>query len=81
MNEANQMLSMLDSIANQHNKIPALTEFGYAQLPDSTWWTNVLLPVLKNHTVSYALAWRNAGAKKDGRYGILCSIQRQFIIK
>jgi beta-mannanase len=63
---ANNMLSMLDSIASAHNKIPALTEFGYNSLPDSTWWTNVLLPVLKNHKAAYALAWRNAGAKKDG---------------
>ncbi len=63
---ANKMLSMLDSIASAHNKIPALTEFGYNSLPDSTWWTNVLLLVLKNHRAAYALAWRNAGAKKDG---------------
>ncbi|HEY2726530.1 MAG TPA: glycosyl hydrolase [Parafilimonas sp.] len=66
MKDANNMLSMLDSIASSHKKIPALTEFGYAGLPDSTWWTNVLLPGLKNHTAAYALAWRNAGAKKDG---------------
>jgi hypothetical protein len=64
--DANNMLGMLDSIAVDHNKIPALTEFGYGTLPDSTWWTNVLLPVLKGHKISYALAWRNAGAKKDG---------------
>ncbi len=65
MKDANNMLSALDSIANAHNKIPALTEFGYANLPDSSWWTNVLLPVLKNHTIAYALAWRNAGVKKN----------------
>ncbi|HVX25744.1 MAG TPA: glycosyl hydrolase [Parafilimonas sp.] len=65
MKNANNMLSALDSIASAHNKIPALTEFGYANLPDSTWWTNVLLPVLKNHTIAYALAWRNAGVKKN----------------
>jgi hypothetical protein len=66
MKDANNMLSILDSIASAHNKIPALTEFGYGSVPDSTWWTKVLLPVLKAHSVSYALAWRNAGAKKDG---------------
>ncbi|MBV9963321.1 MAG: beta-mannosidase [Parafilimonas sp.] len=64
MKDANNMLSMLDSISFAHNKIPALTEFGYANLPDSMWWTNVLLPVLKSHKVAYALAWRNAGVKK-----------------
>ncbi len=66
MQSANNMLSMLDSIASAHKKIPALTEFGYNELPDSTWWTNVLLPVLKAHNISYALAWRNAGKKNDG---------------
>ncbi len=66
MKDANNMLSMLDSIAVDHNKIPALTEFGYGTLPDNTWWTSTLLPVLKAHKISYALAWRNAGAKKDG---------------
>lgn len=66
MQNANNMLAMLDSIALAHNKIPALTEFGYAGLPDSTWFTTTLLPVLKAHTISYALAWRNAGIKNDG---------------
>lgn len=64
--DANNMLGMLDSIATAHNKIPALTEFGYAKLPDATWFTSTLLPVLKAHNVSYALAWRNAGVKHDG---------------
>jgi len=66
MKDAGNMLSMLDSIALAHNKIPALTEFGYGNLPDATWFTSTLLPVLKKHKISYALAWRNAGAKQDG---------------
>ena len=57
------MLTMLDEIAFEKNKIPALTEFGYGQVPDSTWWTNVLLKALDHHKISYALAWRNAGYK------------------
>lgn len=66
MKDANNMLGMLDSIASAHNKIPALTEFGYGTLPDATWFTGTLLPVLKAHKVSFALAWRNAGKKQDG---------------
>jgi glycosyl hydrolase family 26 len=66
MKDANNMLAMLDSIASSHKKIPALTEFGYGGLPDSTWFTSTLLPVLKAHTIAYALAWRNAGEKQDG---------------
>jgi hypothetical protein len=59
-----QMLNTLDSIAAAKNKIPAITEFGYNGLPDSTWWTKVLLPLIKKHKISYALAWRNADTKQ-----------------
>lgn len=64
--DAGNMFSMLDSLAAAHHKIPALTEFGYGGLPDATWFTSTLLPVLKAHKVSYILAWRNAGTKHDG---------------
>lgn len=66
MKDANNMLGMLENIALEHNKIPALTEFGYGNLPDATWFTSILLPVLKSHKISWALAWRNAGFKQDG---------------
>jgi hypothetical protein len=64
--DADNMLTMLDEIAFEKNKISALTEFGYVQVPDSTWWTNVLNKALEKHKVSYALAWRNAGLKSSG---------------
>ncbi len=63
---AGNMLSMLDSISTENNKIPALTEFGYGGLPDSTWWTNVLLKAIAPYKIAYALAWRNAGFKGNG---------------
>ena len=59
-------LDMLDSIALAHQKIPALTEFGYNQLPDSSWWTKVFFPAISSHRIVYALAWRNAGKKSKG---------------
>jgi hypothetical protein len=59
-------LTMLDSIASAHHKLPALTEFGYNTVPDSTWWTTVFLPTISNHQIAYALAWRNAGKKRSG---------------
>src|ERR1017187_6546779 len=37
------------------------------QVPDSTWWTKVLLKALDHHKISYALAWRNAGGKPSGQ--------------
>ena len=67
INEAGNMLKMLDEMASEKNKIAALTEFGYGKVPDSTWWTNVLLKALDNHKISYALTWRNAGYKPSGQ--------------
>ncbi len=59
-------LHLLDSIAAARHKIPALTEFGYNQIPDSSWWTKVFYPVIALHQVAYALAWRNSGKKENG---------------
>ncbi|MEO5996668.1 MAG: glycosyl hydrolase [Chitinophagaceae bacterium] len=60
------MLTMLTAITSARNKIPALTEFGYGKVPDSTWWTQVFLKALNHHKISYAMAWRNAGLKSSG---------------
>lgn len=60
------MLSRLENIAAEHDKIPALTEFGFDNVPYNTWWTDVLWKALQNHRVSYALGWRNAGYNKVG---------------
>ena len=67
LKSADRMLTMLEEIAAEKNKIPALTEFGFGQVPDSTWWTNVLLKAFDHHKISYAFAWRNAGFKPSGQ--------------
>lgn len=64
--ELNRTLSLLEAIAKEKNKVPALTEFGFGQLPDSVWWTKTFWQGLKDHKISYALAWRNAGKKRSG---------------
>jgi len=64
--DMDHMLTMIEEIGAEQKKIPALTEFGYAQVPDSTWWTEVLYKALDHHKISYALAWRNAGFNKVG---------------
>lgn len=66
--EFGQMLTMLDSIAAGHNKIPAVTEFGYNGLPDSSWWTSTFLRTLEGHRVAYVMAWRNAGDEGRGHF-------------
>lgn len=63
-----KMITMLETIGAQHNKIPALTEFGYNELPDSSWWTGTLLPVLQTHHLAYIMAWRNAGDEPGGHH-------------
>jgi hypothetical protein len=62
----NKDLTLIDSIAQAHRKIPALTEFGFNEVPDSSWWTQVFYPTIQSHQVVYALAWRNAGKKQSG---------------
>ena len=62
----NRGLNLIDSIALSHHKVPALTEFGYSQVPDRSWWTKVFYPAIANHQIVYALAWRNAGKKQSG---------------
>ena len=54
-------------MATEHNKIPALTEFGNAGLPDSMV-DEYFLKAIAPYKISYALAWRNAGLKSDAGY-------------
>ncbi|HEY6979176.1 MAG TPA: glycosyl hydrolase [Chitinophagaceae bacterium] len=68
IHHADTMLAMLNSIAIERNKIPALTEFGYNNLPDSAWWTTTFLKTIASHKIAYALAWRNAGINEEGKY-------------
>jgi hypothetical protein len=62
-----QMLSTLETIAGEKNKLPALTEFG-GNLSDSTWWTATFLKGIGDHKISYVLGWRNAGSKPGGEF-------------
>lgn len=62
--ETDKSLTTLENIAQQKNKIPALTEFGNMLLNDSAWWTGTFLKALENHHIAYALAWRNAQQKQ-----------------
>ena len=61
------MLTMLETIAREKNKIPALTEFG-GNLSDSNWWTGTFLRALQDRQISYVLGWRNAGKKTNGEF-------------
>lgn len=66
--EFDRSTGILEKIAADSGKIPALTEFGYNGLPDSSWWTSTLGKVLTTHHLAYAMAWRNAGIKPGGQH-------------
>lgn len=56
-------LHMLVEMARARGKVAALTETGFAGIPDSVWWTQTLLPGL-NHdvetrSIAWMLVWRN----------------------
>lgn len=63
-------LKFLVPFAEENGLLFALTECGYKNSPDPTWWSRVLLAELKGYPVCYVLPWRNAshehfGASKD----------------
>lgn len=52
-------LKFLSDFAGRSGKLLAMTECGYRNSPDPTWWTRVLKPVLESVRLSYMLCWRN----------------------
>ncbi len=63
----NNSLTILEQVGKAHSKPIAITETGYEAIPDSTWWTETLLPLIDKYPVSYALVWRNA-RERDNHY-------------
>lgn len=61
-------LTILAEVGRKHNKPIAVTETGYEAIPDSTWWTETLLPVVCKYPVSYVLVWRNARERPNHYY-------------
>ncbi|MCW3089758.1 MAG: beta-mannosidase [Ferruginibacter sp.] len=59
-------LSMLDSLAVELDKIPALGETGYEAIPYPEWWTKILWKTISPHPLSYVLLWRNHGLQNNG---------------
>ena len=66
-------LQILTQVSRAHGKAMAITETGYETIPDSTWWTQTLLPVIEKYPISYVLVWRNA---REKRKSFLCSLSR-----
>ncbi|MDO4757532.1 MAG: glycosyl hydrolase, partial [Parabacteroides sp.] len=53
-------LAIMTNIGQLRDKPIALTETGLEGIPDSTWWTQTLLPIISKYPLSYVLVWRNA---------------------
>ena len=54
-------LKIVSELAIKHKKLAAFTETGLESIPNSTWWTEVLLKALRAEKInlSYVLVWRN----------------------
>lgn len=56
-------LEMIVGIAEEKNKVAALTETGIQNVPITDWWSDYLLPVLRRQKcsrIAWVLLWRNA---------------------
>lgn len=57
--QATAMVGSLRTLAMQRNKLWAITETGIPLVPVSDWWTQTLLPIIRNSGLSYSLVWIN----------------------
>lgn len=64
-----RMLSTLQQLGREHGKPTAFTETGLEGIPDPKWWTEWLLPVVRDKGLSYVLVWRNAHDRPDHFFG------------
>lgn len=57
---AQKKLQIVANVAANKNKVAAFTETGLEGITIPTWYTTVLLPILRNVRVAYVMVWRNA---------------------
>ena len=62
--QLNKDLATLCQLAREGRRLVALTECGYLNIPDPTWWTRVLQPQIEKYPISYFLVWRNADRRQ-----------------
>ena len=55
----NSDLTFLAKFAKGHGKLLAMTECGYKNTPDPTWFSRVLKPQMDRYPICYFLLWRN----------------------
>jgi mannan endo-1,4-beta-mannosidase len=53
-------LDIVTRYAQQAHKIPTIGETGMESIPDTTYFTQTVYPVIKDYKISWILFWRNA---------------------
>lgn len=66
--DASRSLGIVRKLAGEHGKIAAFTETGLEGVAIPGWYSEVLLPILKENPVAYVVAWRNAHDKPEHYY-------------
>ncbi len=61
---------IVSKVAASRGKIAAMSETGLEGVPDTTWYTKTLLPILKDEQVSFAyvMVWRNSNYSSGHHY-------------
>ncbi len=61
---------IISDVATKRDKIAAMSETGLEGVTDPTWYTNTLLPILKDEQVSFAyvMVWRNSNYSSGHHY-------------
>ena len=62
----NADLTFLTQFAKDNGKLLAMTECGFKDIPDSTWFSRVLKVQMDKYPISYFLLWRNAETEHFG---------------
>lgn len=58
-------MELMKEYSTKYNKIMTVSETGYETMPMDSWFTEVILPMIKGEPVSYILFWRNAWDRPD----------------
>lgn len=64
ISQLNTDLATICTLAREGKRLVALTECGFQNIPDSTWWTRVLKPQIQKFPICYFLVWRNADRRQ-----------------
>jgi mannan endo-1,4-beta-mannosidase len=59
--DTKRLVTIMDKVAKEHNKLSAIAETGYEAIPYDKWWTETLTNAIGDKKISYVLVWRNHG--------------------